>query len=74
MSRKPPCNRDGVPCPRRCPGCQDHCKQMIEFQSDVRLDNERRRQQMKVDSFLECQGMRWKKRPDSRIKSRRNET
>lgn len=52
MMRKPPCKKDGIPCPRRCPGCQDHCEELAKFQAAVREDTQRRREQMKVDGFF----------------------
>lgn len=72
MIRKPPCKKDGIPCPRRCPGCQDHCEELAKFQAAVREDTQRRREQMMIDGFLSEQGARRKMRPDSKINRRRD--
>lgn len=29
MAKTPPCKKNGIDCPRRCPGCQDECEDLI---------------------------------------------
>ena len=41
--RIPPCKKNGIDCPKRCPGCQPRCKDYIDFRAGCDADNARRR-------------------------------
>lgn len=41
--RTPPCKKNGIDCPKRCPGCQPRCKDYIDFRAGCDADNARRR-------------------------------
>ena len=42
MRKKPPCKKDGVDCPGRYPGCQDHCGRLAEWKAGIDSENQER--------------------------------
>ena len=53
-----PCVKDGVPCPDRHPGCQDHCKAFQQAAAEnARLREEEHEKQKKLGSY--AQSLEW---------------
>lgn len=47
--KRPPCKKNGIPCTKRKPGCQDHCPEMHPFKEERKLISEKRMKDLDVN-------------------------
>ena len=47
---KPPCKPNGLPCPRREPGCHGRCKEYIKYTEERKKISDAREMRNAVDS------------------------
>ena len=61
---KPPCIKDGIKCEKRYPGCQDRCKDMLEYkQHNEEMHRIRALEVEKVRNHVaSCERMRRKRK------------
>ena len=50
--RKPPCKKNGVPCAKRCPGCQDHCSEMADWKAEKAAANEKKQRENDINNAV----------------------
>lgn len=60
--KKPPCVKNGVPCDKRYPGCQDRCKDMAEVRAYNDVIRAGKAKQRVADEYLADSCMRMMKR------------
>ena len=44
----PPCKKNGIPCTKRKPGCQDYCPDMHPFKEERKLISENRQKYKEI--------------------------
>lgn len=48
----PPCKVDGVDCPKRYPGCSDHCEDFLKFRAAREEYNAHRHQTVVIEKVV----------------------